>query len=244
MGKKVIVTGGSRGIGEAIVRTLAAEGHDIAFSYNTGKEQSERIVADVAAAGGRAVAIRADLADFNQAAAFVAQAKEALVDPDVLINNAGITRDKSLFIMPPEEWNAVIGTNLGGCFNVTRNLIGYFMKNKKGCVVNVTSVSGLTGLPGQTNYCASKAAIIGFTRALAKETAKLGIPVNAVAPGFIDTDMTAKMNPQHVETVKKQIPMQRLGTAREVADLVSFLVSDKARYITGQVFVIDGGMTA
>jgi 3-oxoacyl-[acyl-carrier protein] reductase len=162
----------------------------------------------------------------------------------VLVNNAGITRDKMLFLMSAEEWGEVINTNLNGYFNVTRNVIGYFMKMKKGRVVNVSSVSGQIGLPGQTNYCASKAGIIGFTKSLAKETAKLGIPVNCVAPGFIETDMTKRINEKHIEEIKKTIPMQRFGQAEEVADLVSFLVSDSARYITGQTFFVDGGLSA
>jgi 3-oxoacyl-[acyl-carrier protein] reductase len=243
--KKIILTGGSRGIGAAIVATLAAEGHQIAFSYQSNSQAADRVVKEVAERGGTVFAIKADIADFETAGRFVAEAKEKLGnDADVLINNAGITRDKSLFIMAKEEWDAVINTNLNGYFNVTRHIIGYFMKMKKGCVVNMTSVSGFTGTPGQTNYCTSKAGIIGFTKALAKEVAKLKIPVNCIAPGFIETDMTASIDPAHMDQVKKMIPMQRLGQAAEVADLVSFLISDKAKYITGQVFTIDGGLTA
>jgi 3-oxoacyl-[acyl-carrier protein] reductase len=244
MPKKIILTGGSRGIGRAIVEKLASEGHAVVFNYQSNKESADALVGRLTATGATVAAFQADTTDFNQAAAFIEQAKSFLGEVDALINNAGITRDRSLFIMPPEEWHAVINTNLNGYFNVTRNIIGYFMKYKRGCVVNITSVSGLIGLPGQTNYCASKAGIIGFSRSLAKEVAKLGIPVNCVAPGFIETDMTAKINPAHLEAVKKQIPMQRLGKVEEVADLVSFLISDKARYITGQVLTIDGGLSS
>jgi 3-oxoacyl-[acyl-carrier protein] reductase len=146
--------------------------------------------------------------------------------------------------MQQSEWNDVLNTNLTGYFNVTRHLVAYFFKNKRGCIVNMTSVSGLIGIAGQTNYCASKAGIIGFTRALAKEAAKLGIPVNCVAPGYVDTEMTKAMPEKHLEEIAAMIPMKRMGTAEEVADLVIFLGSDKARYITGQVFTIDGGLTA
>ena len=243
--KKIIVTGGSRGIGAAIVRTLCAEGHQVAFSYLSNDEAARRVTEDTASMGGCAFAIKADSSDYDSAGRFIAAAREKMGnDVDVLINNAGITRDKSLFIMERDDWDSVINTNLNGYFNVTRQLVGYFMKMKKGCIVNMTSVSGSVGTAGQTNYCASKAGIIGFTRALAKEIAKLRIPVNCVAPGFIETDMTGQIDADHLEQVRRLIPMQRLGLAAEVADLVSFLVSDKARYITGQTFTIDGGLTA
>lgn len=243
MNKKAIVTGGSRGIGAAIVEALVNEGFDVAFSYVSNKEKADALVNAMTEKGAKIGAFQVDVSNFESATAFVNNAKEFLGDVDVLVNNAGITKDKTLFLMQPEEWNAVIDTNLTGCFNITRNLIGYFLKNKRGCIVNITSVSGQMGIAGQTNYCASKAGIIGFTRALAKESARAGIPVNCVAPGFIDTEMTKAMPEKHLEELKNIIPMRRMGIAREVADLVAFLASDKAKYITGQVFSIDGGLT-
>jgi 3-oxoacyl-[acyl-carrier protein] reductase len=240
----VIVTGGSKGIGRAIVETLAAEGHSIVFSYKSDTAAANAIVQSLSLQGKKVYAFQADVSDMAQVEKFIAFAKETLGGVDCLVNNAGITRDKSLFIMPKQDWDDVINTNLTGYFNVTRSIIGHFMKNKKGCIVNVTSVSGQTGVAGQTNYCASKAGIIGFSRSLAKEVAKLAIRVNCVAPGYIETDMTKKMNEKHIDEIKKLIPMQRLGMPQDVADLVSFLISDKASYITGHIFTVDGGLTA
>lgn len=244
MSKKAIITGGSRGIGASIVETLTREGFEVVFSYLSNRESAENLVQKITDQGGRAAAYQLNTSDYESAVNFVNQAKEFLTEVDILINNAGITRDKSLFIMQKEEWDSVINTNLSGYFNVTRQLIGYFFKNKRGCIINVSSVSGLVGIAGQTNYCASKSGIIGFTRALAKEAAKLGIPVNCIAPGYIDTEMTRLLPEKHLEEIKNMIPMHRIGKAQEVADLVSFLCSEKARYITGQVFAIDGGLTA
>ncbi len=241
---KAIVTGGSRGIGASIVETLALEGWEVTFNYCSKRDLADQLIEKIQEKGGTAHTFQADVTDFESSAQFVTKAREAMGGVDALVNNAGITRDKSLFIMQPEDWNNVINTNLTGYFNITRQLVAYFFKNKKGRIVNITSVSGLVGIAGQTNYCAAKAGIIGFTRALAKEGAKLGIPVNCIAPGYIDTEMTSAIPEKHIQEIKAMIPMKRMGTTQEVADLTSFLLSEKAGYITGQVLTIDGGLTA
>ncbi len=242
--KHILVTGGARGIGKGIVTDLLCKGYKVSFLYCGSKEAAEEFVKSKIEKGYNVCAYQCDITDYS---IVIQTIKKILVergDIDGLVNNAGITMDSSLFLMKVEQWKDVLDTNLNGTFHVTKALITYFLKRKKGAIVNVASVAGMKGMPGQTNYCASKSGIIGFTKALAVELAKYGIRVNAVAPGYIKTDMTASINEKVKEQMYSQIPMGREGTVEEVAPIVEVLLSDAASYITGQIISIDGGITA
>lgn len=238
-GKVALVTGGSRGIGKAVASRLAGAGARVALVDVVDPEQLEATAREI---GGGAIAVRANVVDADDVGAAVSQIEEQLGPIDVLVNNAGITRDGLLIRMTEEAWSAVLDVNLKGVFNMTKAVARGMMKRRGGRVVNIASVVGITGNAGQANYSASKAGVIGFTKSVAKELAARNVLVNAVAPGFIDTDMTRALPEAARETLRKLIPLGRLGAAEDVANAVLFLSSDLASYMTGQVVVVDGGM--
>ncbi|MET7382997.1 3-oxoacyl-[acyl-carrier-protein] reductase [Streptomyces sp. NPDC005526] len=238
-----LVTGGSRGIGRATVRALARDGFDVAFCYRSDDVSARTLEKAGDEFGARITGTRVDVADAASVRAWIETAEERLGPIDAAVTAAGITRDNPLVLMEDEQWRQVIETNLDGVYHVCRAVVFGMMKRRRGAIVNLSSVAGVHGHGTQTNYSASKAGIIGFSRALAKETGRSGIRVNAVAPGFIDTDMVAAMNDQARKDALAAIPLRRMGTAEEVADLVAYLVSDRAAYITGAVLQIDGGIT-
>jgi 3-oxoacyl-[acyl-carrier protein] reductase len=242
-GRVALVTGGSRGIGRATVRALARDGFDVAFCYRSDDASARTLEKAGDEFGVRITGNRVDVADAASVRAWIETTEERLGPVDAAVTAAGITRDNPLVLMEDEQWRQVIDTNLDGVYHVCRAVVFGMMKRRSGAIVNLSSVAGVYGHGTQTNYSASKAGIIGFSRALAKETGRSGIRVNAVAPGFIETDMVAAMNDKARKEALGSIPLRRMGTAEEVADLVAFLVSDRAAYITGAVLQIDGGIT-
>lgn len=241
-GSVIAVTGGSRGIGRAIAQRLAAEGAHVALTYSIDAAAAGRVIEAVKAAGGSAEAVALDVSRFDDTQAFFKDLVGRHGRIDGLVNNAGITADNLLLRMKEEEWDRVIGVNLKGVFHCTRAAARPMVKARRGRIVNITSVVAVTGNPGQSNYAASKAGIIGFTRSVAVELASRTITVNAVAPGFIDTDMTRGLPEKVREELLARVPLGRLGQAEEVAALVSFLLSEEAGYITGQVIHVNGGL--
>ncbi|MFH1858238.1 MAG: 3-oxoacyl-ACP reductase family protein [Candidatus Omnitrophota bacterium] len=239
--KVFIVTGGTRGIGRGIVEELASGGAKVAFTYMAQDRLAKELVETLKGSGKEAISFKADVRDYGKAKEVAAKTMEHFGRLDGLVNNAGILRDKPLMMMEPGDWEEVIATNLFGAFNFCRAVIVPLMKQKSGDIVNVASTAGMVGRPGQTNYAASKAGMIGLTKALAREVARYHIRVNAVAPGFIETDMTRTLNEKIKTELLKDIPMGRFGEVKEVAKLTAFLLSGD-RYITGQVFCMAGGM--
>lgn len=240
--RTVLVTGGSRGIGRAIVEEFSGEGYAVAFTYHANRDAARQLVDCLLSRGRTVAAYCADVRDFARAGEVVEEAQKELGPIEVLVNNAGIKRDGAFSMMAEETWHEVIDTNLGGAFNYTRVLMREFMR-RGGSVVNITSVSGQIGMAGQTSYSASKAGIIGLTKSLAKEVARFGVRINAIAPGFIETDMTSSIDENVRRKLYAQIPMGKPGSARDVARLAVFLAGDAASYATGQVWSLDGGLS-
>jgi 3-oxoacyl-[acyl-carrier protein] reductase len=242
-GKTVIISGATRGIGRAIALEFAGEGAKVSFNFIKSSIEAEKLVQQIKGLGTEAKAFQVDITDYEGVKSWVEETRGSFGDIDIIVNNAGIIKDRALALMEQSDWRDVIATNLDGTFNLTRAAIVPFMKQKKGVVINISSVSGIIGTSRQVNYAASKAGIIGFTRALAREVAPYNIRVNAVAPGFIETEMIGDLKQEYRDLVMKQIPLSRFGKGEDIAKAVKFLASDDAGYITGHTLVIDGGMS-
>lgn len=242
MDKVALVTGAARGIGKQMAITLAKEGYNIALNYRTNTDSIVELKNQIEGFGVECLLVQGDVSVFEDTEKIANETFEKFGRIDVLVNNAGITKDMLLLRMKPEDFMNVIDVNLVGTYNMTKNVSGYMMKAREGRIINVSSVVGISGNAGQSNYSASKAGIIGFTKSLAKELASRNILVNAVAPGFIETDMTNILKDEVKEKIAEQIPLRREGKTEEVANVVKFLASDDSSYITGQVINIDGGM--
>lgn len=242
-GKAAIITGGTRGIGKAIVLELARRGTNVAFNFSKSSDEAERLAAEIQGLGVKALSAQCDVANTEAAADFVKQVHTEFGKVDFLINNAGITRDQLIMRMKEEDWDAVIDTNLKGAWNFSKAVLRPMMKNEDGgSILNISSISGVVGMLGQSNYSASKAGMIGLTKSLAKEVASRKITVNALALGLIETEMASEMNAEYREKILSQIPLGRLGNVCEVAEIACFMLSSSARYITGQVIQPDGGL--
>ncbi len=241
-GKVALITGASRGIGREIALTLAGYGADIIVNYNGSADKANEVVREIEAMGRRAVSVQCSVSEYEACGRMITDMLEAFGHIDILVNNAGITKDNLMIKMTEADFDGVIDTNLKGTFNTIKHMYRAFIKQRSGRIINLSSVSGVLGNPGQANYAASKAGVIGLTKSMAKELASRNITVNAVAPGYIDTDMTQAMSEAAREAVIAQIPLKRAGQPKDIAEMVAFLASDKAGYITGQVISVDGGM--
>ena len=241
-GKVAIVTGSSRGIGRAIAKELAARGAAVVVNYLNSEAAADEVAQEINSAGGKAVVHQADVSNFQAAQGLVKFAVNSFEGLHILVNNAGITRDKLIMMMSEDDWDIVQDTNLKSAFNCSKAAIRHMMRKRYGRIVNITSIAGQMGNPGQTNYSASKAGQIGFTKALARELGSRNITVNAIAAGYVETDIWEGVPEEARQTILSMVPLGRKGEAQEIADAVAFLVSDQAAYITGQVLAVDGGV--
>ena len=241
-GKVALVTGASRGIGREIALTLAEYGADVIVNYNGSEEKAAQVKAEIEKLGRRAKMVQCSVADYEASGKMISDMLAVFGHIDILVNNAGITKDNLMIKMSEDDFDAVIDTNLKGTFNTIKHMYRAFLKQRAGRIINLSSVSGVLGNARQANYAASKAGVIGLTKSMAKELASRNITVNAVAPGYIDTDMTQAMGDGAKEAIIAQIPLKRAGQTKDIAEMVAFLASDKASYITGQIISVDGGM--